>query len=1079
MAHAEVEQALARLLAGAPGGGRRFVGSAFFIDPLHLLTARHCAEEAKNGEVLWIDSYLGHGEQPVTVVDSHPQRDVALLRLIEPATHAEHFLPPAPPHLSSIEGPSQKPSPHGGEGLGEGANNRFSPSPQPSPSREREIMEVWGFPSDNTQPDCRERQLLPPNPEYNALRLDQGIAKGMSGGPVLDSHGHLLGVLYGRSGEADCHYVIPLAAIADWLDEHLPKSRARALPDWLDGYLANLERRLRDMPTDVMLRSLGSGQGTQQLETRKLYVPLHVPPERPGGAAQDPASAEERKPVPLLATLARAKRLVVQGPPGCGKSTFLRYLALRLAGRLGGEPRQPAEKEEPLPEALDGMLPLFVELKPFYERHLQPNLRSNGYPPAPDEIDEALSDYLRATYRELREPEHRKALLTFDPSQLTSDPILPTPLWLLDGLDEINLDEAARHRFIDGLAEWSRDLPAAQGVCLTTRPYAYAGASIPGIDNRHVEPLQPKQIDAFIGRFFTSHGRLFRPDADDATLTRRAKRLQALLQAPERAPLRQLVRNPLLLTLTAALYCKDGEAALPRDRAALYEKTLEALLQRWEEKLGNRSGQREYSMPEIVINHAAMHAALDRLGFDAHLGLTEADAQQRETGDITEEQIRAAFEPHLESDYHTGHVIDYLQNRTGLLLGCDGGRFRFIHRSLREFLAARYLAHSDSLEDLKHLRAACRHDPGWWREVLALMTRISDRQRNPGHTDTLLHLLLRHGPAEIAAMQDLADSDWLLTEVVAQAEAERDIPDDTVSRDRLALRQRCVDWLVHLIEDNALADNPIQREQAALTLDRFGDPRRGVGAHPDHPDLPDFDWVEIPPGNIVLEKGDGEFTIEQPFLIARYPITNAQFQLFIDDPEGRANRCWWQGFESAYAAPKSSFRPESNYPKTEVSWFEAMALCRWLTERLHEHNLIEPDWTIRLPTEWEWQQAATGGLPDNIYPWGNNFDETRANTGEGGPGHTTAVGLYRSGQSPQGVFDLAGNVWEWCLNPYDNPVELQLDNPSEFRVMRGGAWSLPGSYARAAFQYYFHSHGRNSDIGLRVLCSPPSSFTDH
>ncbi len=941
------------------------------------------------------------------------------------------------------------------------------------------MVEIWGFPSDNTQPDCRKRQLLPPNPEYDALRLDQGIAKGMSGGPVLDDRGHLLGLLYGRSGEADCHYVIPLTAIADWLDEHLPASRAQALPNWLDGYLANLKRRLRDMPTDVMLRSLGSGQGPQRLETRKLYVPLHVPPEHPGGAAQDPASTEERKPVPLLTALAEARRLVVQGPPGCGKSTFLRYLALRLAGRLLGEPRQPANEEEPLPEALDGVLPLFIELKPFYERHLQPNLRSGEHPPAPDEIDSALSDYLRATYRELREPEHRKALLTFDPSQLASTPTLPTPLWLLDGLDEINLDEAARHRFIDGLAEWSRDLPAAQGVCLSTRPYAYAGASIPGIDSRHVEPLQPEQIDAFIGRFFTSHGRLFRPDADDAALAQRAKKLQALLQVPERAPLRRLVRNPLLLTLTAALYCKGGEAALPRDRAALYGKTLDVLLQRWEEKLGHRPGQREYNMPEIVVSHAAMHAALDRLGFDAHLGLTEADAQQRETGDITEEQIRAAFEPHLQAEYHTGHVIDYLQNRTGLLLGCDGGRFRFIHRSLREFLAARFLAHSDSLGDLEHLRAACRHDPGWWREVLALMTRISDSQRDPDHTDTLLHHLLRHSPTEIVAMRNLPKRDWLLAEVVAQAEAERDIPDDTVSRDRLALRQRCVDWLVHLIEDNALADSPIQREQAALTLDRFGDPRRGVGAHPDHPDLPDIDWVEIPPGKITLEGNGGEFTIEQPFLIARYPVTNAQFQLFIADPEGHSNLRWWQGFESKHVKPETAYWPEGNHPRTGVSWFEAMAFCRWLTVRLQEHGLIEAGWTIRLPTEWEWQQAATGGHPSNTYPWGTDFDETCANTDEGGPGRTTAVGLYRSGQSPQGVFDLAGNVWEWCLNPHDNPAELQLDNPLEFHVLRGSAWLIPASNARAAYRYGYRPDSRLNGIGLRVLCSPPSSSTDH
>ncbi len=1039
MAHAEVEQALARLLVGAPGGERRFIGSAFFVDPLHLLTARHCTEEAKNGEVLWIDSYRGHGEQRVTVVAEHGKRDVALLRPIERASPADHFLPT----VSVEESP-----------------------------RQGESVEVCGFPPDGAQPDCRTRKILSLNNEYDALRLDQGIAKGMSGGPVLDGTGHLLGLLYGRSNEADCHYVIPLPAIADWLDEHLTASRARALPSWLRGYLANLERRLRDMPTDVMLRSLGSGQGPQRLETRKLYVPLHVPSEHPGGAAQDPASTEERKPVPLLTALAETRRLVVQGAPGCGKSTFLRYLALRLAGRLVGEPLQPADEEETMPEALDGVLPLFVELKPFYERHLQPNLRSDEHPPAPDEIDSALSDYLRATYRELREPEHREALLT-------SDPPLPTPLWLLDGLDEINLDGAARHRFIEGLADWSRDLPESQGVCLTTRPYAYAGASIPGIDSRHVEALQPKQIDAFIGRFFTSHGRIFRPDAGDAALSRHANRLQALLQEPERVPLRQLVRNPLLLTLTAALYCKDGEAALPRDRAALYGKTLDVLLQRWEEKLGHRPGQPGYNLHDTMVSHEAMHTALNNLGYDAHAGLANADEQVREIGDISQGQIMSAFAAHVNKTFNIGHVTHYLQNQTGLLLGCDGGRFRFIHRSLREFLAARFLAHSDSLGDLEHFRAACRHDPGWWREVLALMTRISDRERDPNHTDTLLHHLLRFGPTEVAAMQDLPDSDWLLAEVVAQAEAERDPAGNAASRDRRTLRQRCIDWLVHLIEDNALADNPIQREQAALTLDRFGDPRRGVSAHPDHPDLPDIDWVEIPPGKITLEGNGGEFTIEQSFLIARYPVTNAQFQLFIDDPEGHANRRWWQGFESEHVEPETALWPEGNHPRIDVSWFEAMAFCRWLTVRLHERGLVEPGWTVRLPAEWEWQQAATGGQPDNTYPWGTYSDETRANTFESGLGRTTAVGLYRSDQSPQGVFDLAGNVSEWCINPSDNPDELQLDKMSELRVLRGGAWNEAASLAHAAYRNYFFPNDRDSVAGLRVLCSPPSSLTGH
>ena len=156
-----------------------------------------------------------------------------------------------------------------------------------------------------------------------------------------------------------------------------------------------------------------------------------------------------------------------------------------------------------------------------------------------------------------------------------------------------------------------------------------------------------------------------------------------------------------------------------------------------------------------------------------------------------------------------------------------------------------------------------------------------------------------------------------------------------------------------------------------------------------------------------------------------------------------------------------------------------MAFCRWLTERLQEHGLIDAGWTIRLPTEWEWQQAATGGQPDNTYPWGADFDKTYTNTKEGGPERTTAVGLYCSGQSSQGVYDLAGNVWEWCLNPYDNPTELQLDDLSEFRVLRGGAWNDPASYARAAFRHDdLRPVSRINFLGFRVLCSPPSSPTN-
>lgn len=141
-----------------------------------------------------------------------------------------------------------------------------------------------------------------------------------------------------------------------------------------------------------------------------------------------------------------------------------------------------------------------------------------------------------------------------------------------------------------------------------------------------------------------------------------------------------------------------------------------------------------------------------------------------------------------------------------------------------------------------------------------------------------------------------------------------------------------------------------------------------------------------------------------------------------------------------------------------------MAFCRWLSDRL--------GYEIKLPTEWQWQQAATGGDPERIYPWSGKWDNGRANTIDSELGRTTAVGIYPHGASLVGAMDMAGNVWEFCLNEFDRPCQVELTGEVS-RVLRGGSFLDVPDDARAVFRYDIHPDSRFNYVGFRVSCESP------
>jgi hypothetical protein len=253
-------------------------------------------------------------------------------------------------------------------------------------------------------------------------------------------------------------------------------------------------------------------------------------------------------------------------------------------------------------------------------------------------------------------------------------------------------------------------------------------------------------------------------------------------------------------------------------------------------------------------------------------------------------------------------------------------------------------------------------------------------------------------------------------------------------------------------------------------LDALGDPRPGVGV--DENGTPKIDWCAVDGGEVDLEEFDLLLRRQiDNFHIARYPITVAQYRAFVEVEDGWRDRGWWA--DDLRRDPDGNsydIGRFGNHPAVYVSWFDALAFCRWLSRRL--------DATIRLPDEWQWQQAATESDPSRTYPWGDDWDPKRephrANTFESRLGRVTAVGMYPAGTSPAKALDMAGTVWEWCLNQYHQPrVTGSCTADLAPRVLRGGSWNHPRGSARCAHRGGSDPDNRGPNLGFRVVCLSP------
>jgi formylglycine-generating enzyme required for sulfatase activity len=215
------------------------------------------------------------------------------------------------------------------------------------------------------------------------------------------------------------------------------------------------------------------------------------------------------------------------------------------------------------------------------------------------------------------------------------------------------------------------------------------------------------------------------------------------------------------------------------------------------------------------------------------------------------------------------------------------------------------------------------------------------------------------------------------------------------------------------------------------------------------------EMVLVPAGEFWMGSDDGNDD-EKPrhrvdldaYYIDRYEITNGLYQRFMEATHRGVPRFW-----------SHSHLNGASQPVVGVSWHDAERYCRWVGKRL--------------PTEAEWEKAARGD-DGRTYPWGEQWDSSRANSKESQRIGPAPVGSYPSGVSPYGAYDMAGNVWEWVADWYvkDYYERSPRQNPrgpetGPWKALRGGSWGYLPSLLRTTSRLSIMPDLRNTVIGFR------------
>ncbi len=824
----------------------------------------------------------------------------------------------------------------------------------------------------------------------------------------------------------------------------------------LSRYLKYVISQNRYLP----LQGIRSGGKLVSIELEQIYVTLRVNDQRlkreesrsdttpaPAGVEKSKLrrleTSKKSKTIPsdqenINRTLKLYPHLVVLGDPGSGKTTLLRYLVLLYAQDLA-QGTTFVQQHLELPGTA-GFLPLLLPLRRL-GAYLAVHRRT-------DDGTEGCS-LLLEHFRQMLAGERVVLPAGFFDSYLESGKAVV----LFDGLDEV-ADPDLRRRVARMVEAFTVAYPKCRFV-VTSRIVGYTGAAQLGWGyvTTTIQDFTDADIALFLRNWHLAVGVGQLGPGEDAAVWAEDQTRQLLSSIAANERVRELAINPLLLTVIALVH--RDRVKLPDRRAELYAEAIDVLLGKWDEVKG---------VQETVILENHPFDAGDRRLLLQKVALKMHESHQKEIGiEDLAKLLYAHFYEITRDDRNSKRAVIYFLNvieeRTGLLLGRGEGIYTFSHLTFQEYFAARAIAGRDDYVD--YTLRYC--EDSWWREAILLEAGYLSTQSRERTTRL------------IQAIADYKEEKEIYYNLTLAAEALRDVGGGRVTNDlEVEIQKRLraglevsPSWLNRLVGGPGSNNSWIERRSMAMqALARVG---AGFWSLP----YGEPQWIKIPAGEFFMgtstdvwgippkDSNEDEFpqhrVVLPEYRIAKAPITNAQYQFFIE-ATGRTPPSYWKNnrFPKGY----------ESCPVVEVTWSDALAYCTWLSKVTKKQ--------IVLPSEAEWEKAARGDRDRRVYPWGNQWDALRCNNEELGIRQITPVGIFPEGASPYGVLDLSGNVSEWTRSLYHDypykPFDWREDLKfSDLRTIRGGAYHGRAIDLRCTCRSKYSPELYNGSLGFRVV----------